>query len=211
MLTQGTPCEQTQQNAAPAYTDGCAPICERRKSRCLSLLDNGRAGYTAGMQTSKIPHLQTNVHDECSASVAPLSAAMNTGGTTGVCPARFERDKAAWVGRGHAVLAGKIGAIWAAIGVHLAAVYELCGRGWTGRVAEARMLDLRREELVRLTAESGVGEIEVTRGTIWVTETPAAGDAVLRAGARFRCSGRWPAILQATTDAKVVLHRRAPG
>ena len=162
------------------------------------------------MQTSKSPSLQAHVPGECSASVAPGSAARKPGASAGEWSARAGRVDRMGSRRGCAVLIAKLGAVCAALGAHLAAHYELCGRGWAGWVAEARTLDLRREELVRLTADSGVGEIEVLRGTIWVTETPATGDAVLRAGARFRCGGRWPAILQATTDARVVLHRRSP-
>lgn len=45
--------------------------------------------------------------------------------------------------------------------------------------------------------------ITATRGTIWLTHTPAEGDIILRTGEQLAISDGWPVVIQAITDAEV--------
>jgi DUF2917 family protein len=59
--------------------------------------------------------------------------------------------------------------------------------------------------VLRLTKESGVKELEVRQGAVWLTGTPASGDVLLQSGDRFVCTGNWPYVLQALGDTAMVL------
>jgi hypothetical protein len=64
---------------------------------------------------------------------------------------------------------------------------------------------LRDDEVVRLTRASGFARVEVRRGTIWLTGTPANSDVLLPAGEHFQFTNDWPFVLQAMGEAEIVL------
>ena len=47
--------------------------------------------------------------------------------------------------------------------------------------------------------------IEVVRGTIWLTGTPAEKDVVLQAGEKFRLAGGEKFVVEALADAEIIL------
>ena len=69
---------------------------------------------------------------------------------------------------------------------------------------------LQRDDVLRLTHESGCDMVQVVEGTIWITSTPAEGDVLLRPGARFHLNESWPFVLQALSPAIIVLTPSTP-
>jgi hypothetical protein len=69
----------------------------------------------------------------------------------------------------------------------------------------ARLVNLKREEVIRLKKSSGIKTIEIKSGSVWLTGTPANGDLILQHGARFETSGEWPYIIQALEPAEIAL------
>ena len=51
--------------------------------------------------------------------------------------------------------------------------------------------------------------IEVRRGLIWLTGTPAQADILLREGDQFWFSGGWPFIIEALDESEVVFRSQA--
>ncbi len=81
-------------------------------------------------------------------------------------------------------------------------------RGWFETVnfnAESRAIDLSGNEVIRLTKILGFQQVEVRKGTIWLTGTPAKGDVLLRPGEQFHLTNDWPFVLQAVKAAQIVL------
>lgn len=74
--------------------------------------------------------------------------------------------------------------------------------------AGACTVELRAGEVIRLTAESGLRELEVCNGTLWLTATPAKGDVLLESGERFALDADWPFVLQSLGGTKLVLRSR---
>jgi hypothetical protein len=47
--------------------------------------------------------------------------------------------------------------------------------------------------------------VNVRRGIVWLTGTPACGDIILRCGSRFELGDQWPFVLQALQDSEIEL------
>ncbi len=79
----------------------------------------------------------------------------------------------------------------------------------TGKAAPERSipgpLQLSPDRVIRLERASGVSEIMVARGVVWVTETPATGDILLCQGGYLPLRGGWPVMLQAMTEGSIIL------
>ena len=61
------------------------------------------------------------------------------------------------------------------------------------------------DEVIRVEKKSGVNSIEVMRGMVWLTSTPANGDVILQSGDRYELGTAWPFVLQALEDAELSL------
>lgn len=73
-----------------------------------------------------------------------------------------------------------------------------------------RTVRLAKADLLRLTRRSAIRGIEVVRGEIWVTHTPATKDLLLAAGAQLRIDGGFPIVIQAIGgDAELVFETDA--
>ncbi len=92
----------------------------------------------------------------------------------------------------------------------LADYYRVCGTvSWLNDPPCLRTIWLRRDELLRFTARSGVRRLEVRQGSVWLTETPGETDILLERGSQFALSkDRWPVIVQATEDAELTVRRQ---
>ena len=89
---------------------------------------------------------------------------------------------------------------------NLASYCRLSGKvGCLPQSTERRAVQLRGNEVMRLTKISGFRHIEVRSGTIWLTGTPARGDVLLRPGEQLRLTNHWPFVLQAMEGAQIVL------
>ena len=71
--------------------------------------------------------------------------------------------------------------------------------------ARTRAVRMANAEVIRLDKKSGVKSIEVIRGIVWLTGTPADGDIILQEDDRFVLSTSWPYVLQALNEAEIVL------
>ena len=67
------------------------------------------------------------------------------------------------------------------------------------------LLRLERNQPLRLGPEAGWSGVKVRRGTLWLTGTPANGDVLLRPGDGFRFGGGGLWVLEALSDAEIVL------
>jgi hypothetical protein len=67
------------------------------------------------------------------------------------------------------------------------------------------MIYLRRENVIRLEKGSAVNTVEVTRGLVWLTGTPATGDMLLGAGDRLELQHDWPYVIQALANTELTL------
>jgi hypothetical protein len=80
----------------------------------------------------------------------------------------------------------------------LAAYYQLCSHvGFGAPEAEVQTMNLRPNEVVRLTQDDRANHLEVRRGIIWLSRTPARGDALLRDGDEISPAGSLPCHVQA--------------
>lgn len=97
--------------------------------------------------------------------------------------------------------------IGAKVSRFLAAFYRLCCLGPTPTPLVApRTYGLPPHHVLRLTKDSGIARIEVISGVVWLTETPARGDILLRPGLHFIPANRWPVVLEAIEPSTVQLH-----
>ena len=88
----------------------------------------------------------------------------------------------------------------------LGSYYRICGRtGFDLPTTASRTILLRANKVIRLTRESRVKHLEVRRGAVWLTGTPAQGDVLLRDGERFVMQENWPFVVQAIGNAQIVL------
>ena len=74
----------------------------------------------------------------------------------------------------------------------------------TRLASTARSVHLKRGAVVRLEKSSGVKSIEVKRGTVWLTGTPAREDVLLEAGLRFHTAKDWPYVIQALEPGEII-------
>jgi Protein of unknown function (DUF2917) len=64
---------------------------------------------------------------------------------------------------------------------------------------------MKRGEIIRLEKTSGVRNIEMKNGVVWLTGTPADGDVLLQDGERFELRNNWPYVIEALEPAEVLL------
>ncbi len=64
---------------------------------------------------------------------------------------------------------------------------------------------LGRNGVIQLGENCGARCLQVRRGMVWLTGTPARNDVVLQTGNRFQLTGEWPFVLQAIGDAEIDL------
>lgn len=69
---------------------------------------------------------------------------------------------------------------------------------------EEKPVSLRRGQVMTICKKSPA-RIEVLRGTIWLTGTPAEKDVVLQAGDEFRLADGEKFVIEALTDAEIIL------
>lgn len=78
------------------------------------------------------------------------------------------------------------------------------GKVVPGLVA-ARRVQLAKDQVIRLDRDSRIAGVEVERGRVWMTLTPADGDLVMDQGHAVRLSGGWPVVLQALTEVTLLI------
>lgn len=66
-------------------------------------------------------------------------------------------------------------------------------------------LRLGRDGIIQLEEHCGARCLQVRRGTVWLTGTPAESDVMLQTGNRFSLTGQWPFVLQAMGDVEIDL------
>jgi hypothetical protein len=71
--------------------------------------------------------------------------------------------------------------------------------------AQTGAIHLNRGKVIRLEKNSDVKTVEIIRGIVWLTGTPAKGDLLLRAGDRFELRNNWPYVIQALEGAELTL------
>jgi hypothetical protein len=69
------------------------------------------------------------------------------------------------------------------------------------------LVALRCNQVLNLSKENPACRIEVRRGVIWLTETPAKKDIVLQTAEYFCPDGGYPLVIEALTEAEVILTR----
>lgn len=88
----------------------------------------------------------------------------------------------------------------------LGTLYGLSGRtGYDLTRTASGIAVLARNEVRRIDETDGVRYVEVLEGSVWITATPAAGDALLRAGDCLPLEDGWPFVAQALEPARVLL------
>lgn len=94
---------------------------------------------------------------------------------------------------------------------HLATLYRLCERtGLDLPTPRSGIVRLAVNDTMRIGAADRVEYLEVLRGTVWLTGTPATGDVLLREGEGFALADDWPFIVQAMSPAEIVMLTRRP-
>jgi hypothetical protein len=58
--------------------------------------------------------------------------------------------------------------------------------------------------VLSLGRADGITHLEVARGLVWVTCTPARGDTILRPGEAYELGGQWPYVIEALVDAEFI-------
>lgn len=99
---------------------------------------------------------------------------------------------------------------WRTLEAFLVEYYRVCAI--TARPTETtdpRRLRLRPRELLTLAEPQRCGRLEVVRGEIWVTQTPASRDLLLGPGARLDLDDAFPVVIEALEVTELVL--RPPG
>jgi len=66
---------------------------------------------------------------------------------------------------------------------------------------------LGRHQVLTISKENPVCRIQMRRGSIWLTETPGAKDIVLQASEYFCPKESYPLVIEALTEAEVILTR----
>ena len=89
-------------------------------------------------------------------------------------------------------------------------LWSLSGReGLPVTTSSTELAHLPRGMVLTLEREDGVSRVELTRGTVWITGTPARGDIVLGPGEAYEFGNRWPYVVEALSDAEFIA-RGAP-
>jgi hypothetical protein len=97
---------------------------------------------------------------------------------------------------------------YAAAEASLAAYYRLCHLAEpVAPAVSPRTVSLRDQEVLSITRRQAA-RLEVQRGIVWLTATPAAGDVILHAGDQFEISDASPYVVQALGEATILLRGR---
>lgn len=70
-------------------------------------------------------------------------------------------------------------------------------------------IHLNSGDLIRIEKDSGFGSIQIRRGAIWLTGTPANGDVLLMPESAFDLVDSWPFVVQALGPAEILLSPRS--
>ena len=70
---------------------------------------------------------------------------------------------------------------------------------------QTKAIRLKRGEVIRLEKKSGVKNIAIRNGGVWLTGTPADGDVLLQQGEQFTLRNDWPYIIEALEPAELLL------
>lgn len=76
--------------------------------------------------------------------------------------------------------------------------------GSMAAASQARIVSLPSGGVLSVRGD-GCRRISVLGGSLWVTETPANGDVILRPGQFYSCAGKGLCVLQALGDSSFVL------
>lgn len=98
------------------------------------------------------------------------------------------------------------------VGVMLHRISDALEKLWflSGRVSlpavtsTTEVAQLPRGMVFTLEKSDGVARLEVTQGTVWITDTPACGDIILGPGETHEFGNRWPYVIEALEDAEFV-------
>jgi hypothetical protein len=91
------------------------------------------------------------------------------------------------------------------VGEALEKLWSLSGRvSLPAAVSSLEVAHLPRGMVLSLEKSDGVSRLEVTRGTVWITGTPARTDIILGPGEDYEFGNRWPYVIEALEDAEFV-------
>jgi hypothetical protein len=89
------------------------------------------------------------------------------------------------------------------IGHALEKLWSLSGRvSLPATTCSTKMAHLPRGMVLTLDQRDGVTGLQLTRGTVWITGTPARGDVVLGPGETYEFGNRWPYVVEALSDSE---------
>jgi len=74
-----------------------------------------------------------------------------------------------------------------------------------GVAVGAKAMHLQPDQVIRLDRSCRVSGIAVERGVVWVTDTPAGRDLLLRQGENLPARGGWPVVVQALSESVIRL------
>lgn len=91
------------------------------------------------------------------------------------------------------------------IGQALEKLWSLSGRVCVPATpCSTGMAHLPRGMVLTLGQSDGVTHLELTRGMVWITGTPAHGDLVLGPGEMYEFGNRWPYVVEALSDSEFI-------
>ena len=64
---------------------------------------------------------------------------------------------------------------------------------------------LKRDETLSLEKKTRAKMLQVNRGILWLTGTPANGDVILEAGQAFEFQNHWPYVIQALEASEICI------
>lgn len=97
------------------------------------------------------------------------------------------------------------------IGEALEKLWSLSGRvSLPAAASSMEVAHLPRGMVFSLEKSDGVSRLEFTRGTVWITGTPACGDTLLGPGQVYEFGNRWPYVIEALADADFVAGASRP-
>lgn len=91
------------------------------------------------------------------------------------------------------------------IGQALEKLWTLSGRvSVPATTYSTEMAHLPRGMVLSLDQSDGVTALELARGAVWITGTPARGDVVLGPGEVYEFGNRWPYVVEALSDSEFI-------
>lgn len=98
-----------------------------------------------------------------------------------------------------------IGTMFQRVGTFLEKLWALSDRvSLPSTVSSREIAHLPCGMVLSLERVDGITHLEITRGLVWVTGTPARGDTILRPGEVFESGDQWPYVIEALVDAEFV-------